>query len=84
MAHTERVEIGSVEVVADGVIFITEHTIFETTDTPPQEVSRAFKRTTKIPGSDVSDQPQLVQDIAGVVWTPAVIAAYEAKFPVGA
>ena len=43
------------------------------------EVGRQYHRQAFVPGSDVSGAPQEVQDIAGVLWTPEVIAAYEAS-----
>ena len=43
------------------------------------EVARSYERQVFMPGSDVSAQPQEVQDVAAAVWTKEVIAAYEAS-----
>lgn len=34
---------------------------------------------TLVPGADVSGQPARVQSLCALVWTPAVISAYQAK-----
>jgi len=43
------------------------------------EVGRTYHRNVVVPGQDVSDQPAEVQAIAAALWTPEVIAAYEAS-----
>jgi hypothetical protein len=48
-----------------------------------------FRRYVLPPGSDLAGQPEQVVAIANAVWTPEVIAAYEAKVaanqnPIGA
>ena len=43
------------------------------------EVGRSYHRHTVVPGQDVSDQPAEVQAIANALWTPEVIAAYNAS-----
>lgn len=43
------------------------------------EISKTFHRTTLVPGGDLSEQDQSVIDIANLVWTPEVIAAYITK-----
>ncbi len=43
------------------------------------EIARSYHRTCFAPGSDVSAEPKEVQDVAAVVWTPEVVAAYEAS-----
>jgi hypothetical protein len=42
------------------------------------EISRAFHRTTVVPGQDSSGQDAKVVAIANAVHTPEVVAAYEA------
>jgi len=41
------------------------------------EIGRSYLRTTYCPGADVSEAPQEVQDVAGALWTAAVIDAYK-------
>ena len=42
------------------------------------EIARSYHRTIYAPGDDVSEAPQEVQDVAGVLWTQEVIDAYAA------
>ena len=42
------------------------------------EIARSYERQLFMPGSDVSAEPQEVQDIAAVVWTEEVVNAYKA------
>jgi len=46
------------------------------------EIGRSYHRSLFQPGSDVSGEVQEVQDVATAVWTPEVIAEYEASLPV--
>jgi hypothetical protein len=43
-----------------------------------KEVGRTYHRTSFAPGDDVSDEVSEVQAVAAAVWTPGVIAAWEA------
>jgi len=43
------------------------------------EIARSYHRSYITPGSDVSGQPQEVRDVAAAVWTPEVVAAYQAS-----
>lgn len=43
-----------------------------------KEVGRTYHRTCYMPGEDVTAATQEVQDVAAVVWTDPVVAAYEA------
>lgn len=43
------------------------------------ELGRKHRRDMFNPGEDVTGAPQEVQDIAGVLWTAEVIAAYAAS-----
>jgi hypothetical protein len=74
---------------------LTERTIFSICEVLPNttlqvrladqivdgEVVKAstFRRYCLIPGSDLTGQPEQVVAIAGAVWTPAAIAAYNAN-----
>jgi hypothetical protein len=44
-----------------------------------KELSKQYHRSSFAPASDVSAQPQNVQDICNVAWTPEVISAYQAQ-----
>ena len=43
------------------------------------EIARSYHRTVYCPGDDISEAPQEVKDVAGVLWTTAVIEAYKAS-----
>lgn len=43
------------------------------------EIARNHFREVLVPGQNVAAYPAKVRQIAQVVWTPAVIAAYQAK-----
>ena len=42
------------------------------------EIARSYQRASFAPGSNVSTQPKVVQDVAATVWTDEVVAAYKA------
>ena len=42
------------------------------------ELTKTYHRTSLTPGQDLTNQPANVVAIANTVWTPEVIAAYEA------
>jgi hypothetical protein len=43
------------------------------------EVGKTYHRHTRTPGDDVSDDCAELQAVAAALWTPEVIAAYEAS-----
>lgn len=43
------------------------------------EIARNHQREVLFPGQVITTYPAKVRNIAAVVWTPAVIAAYQAK-----
>ena len=43
------------------------------------EVGKTYHRYTRAPGEDVSDDCAELQAVAAALWTPEVIAAYEAS-----
>ena len=75
MALTERIEIGSREVLADGQIQVRTDTIIERDGVI---ISRAYHRHVIAPGDDVSGEHASVQTVANAVHTADVIAAYRA------
>ena len=75
MALTERTEIGSREVLADGQIQVRSDTVIERDGV---EISRTYHRHVVVPGGDGSGEDASVQVVANAVHTDAVIAAYEA------
>ena len=73
---TEKKIIDKIEVVNGMFIQVREATIIEKDGV---ELAKTYHRWSFAPNQDVSEMPQQVQDIAALVWTPEVIAAYQAK-----
>jgi len=44
-----------------------------------KELTKTYHRTSLTPGQDITNQPANVVAIANTVWTPEVIAAYQAQ-----
>jgi len=85
MALTKEVAVDQITVTENGVVLVREATrIMEDS----VELSKQYHRSSFVPESDVSGQPQNVQDHCKLAWTPEVIAAFkaqqEANKPVGA
>ena len=45
------------------------------------EVGRTYHRHVKVPGSDMTGECAEMQAVAAALWTPEVIAAYQASLP---
>jgi len=73
MALTERIEVGSRQVLADGQIQVRTDTVIERDGV---EISRTYHRHVLVPGANIEDQDPSVQRIAKVEHTPARIAAF--------
>jgi hypothetical protein len=75
MALTKETIIDQITVTEKGIVFVREVTrIME----DGKEISKQYHRTSFAPASDVSAQPQNVQDICNVAWTPEIVSAYQA------
>jgi hypothetical protein len=76
MALTKEVVVDQITVTENGTVLVREVTrIME----DGKELSKQYHRSSFVPADDVSAQPQNVQDICNVSWTPEVIAAYQAQ-----
>jgi len=76
MALTKEIAIDQITVTENGIVLVREVTrIME----DGNEISKQYHRSSFAPASDVSAQPQNVQDICNVVWTQEVISAYQAQ-----
>ena len=75
MAITKRFEYKE-EILPNQVIQIRTTTVLEEDGV---ELARNHHRHVVVPGDDVSGEIQEVQDIASVLWTDEVIAAYQAS-----
>jgi hypothetical protein len=76
MAITKEIAVDQITVTENGIVLVREVTrIME----DGKELSKQYHRTSFTPASDVSAQPQNVQNICNVAWTPEVISAYQAQ-----
>jgi len=72
---TKSIVTGLISILPDGQIQLrTDTVIIEDT----VELSRTYHRETLEPGQDVSDKSQQIQAVCAVIWTPGVVADYEA------
>ena len=76
MALTKEIAVDQITVTENGIVLVREVTrIME----DGKELSKQYHRTSFAPSDDVSAQPQNVQDICNVAWTPTIISAYQAQ-----
>ena len=76
MALTKEAVIDQITVSENGIILYREATrILE----DGVEISKKYHRWSLYPGQDLSNVPANVVAICNVVWTPEVIAAYQAQ-----
>lgn len=75
---TERVEYKLEIVPPYSIIQCREATIVEKDG---EEVGHNFLRHVVAPGDDLTNECDEVKKVAAALWTPAVIAAYQASLP---
>jgi hypothetical protein len=76
MALTKVTAVDQITVTENGIVLVREATrIMEDS----KELSKTYHRLSFAPSSDVSAQPQNVQDICNVAWTQEIITAYQAQ-----
>jgi len=76
MALTKEIAVDQITVTENGIVLVREVTrIME----DGKELSKTYHRSSFAPASDVSGQPQNVQDICKAAWTPSIISAYQAQ-----
>jgi hypothetical protein len=76
MALTKETVVDQITVTENGVVFYREATRIMEDGT---QLSQTFHRTSLTPGQDLTNQPVNVAAICTVVWTPEILAAYEAE-----
>ena len=75
MSITKETVVDQITVTENGTVLVRELTrIMENGN----ELSKQYNRTSFAPASDVSAQPQNVQDICNVAWTTEIVSAYQA------
>jgi len=74
---TERQTVGKIDVLEDGQLQVREDTIFERDGV---EIHRTYHRRVVAPGDALAptESPR-VQAIAGLLWAPQVVTAYQLK-----
>jgi len=76
MALTKEVVVDQITITENGTVLVREVTrIME----DGNEISKQYHRSSFAPSSDVSAQPQNVQDICNIAWTQEIITAYQAQ-----
>ncbi len=79
MALTERLEIANTNVLVTGEICVRRDTVIERDGV---EISRLPHRHVVSPNDDITNENQIVKDIAAVVHTQAVKDAWAISHPV--
>lgn len=76
MAITKQTVVDQITVTENGIILYRETTsIVE----DGKELTKTYHRSSLTPGQDLTGQPANVVAICNTVWTPEVIAAYQAS-----
>jgi len=76
MAIIKQVVIDQITIQENGIILYREATrIIE----DGKELTKTYHRSSLTPGQDLTGQPANVVAIANTVWTPEVVAAYQAQ-----
>lgn len=76
MALNKEIKIDQITVTDNFVVMIRERTVIMENNA---ELSQTYHRTTLEPGDDYSKMPENVIKICEVMWTPEIIAEYQAK-----
>jgi DNA-binding transcriptional LysR family regulator len=75
MSLTKQVVVDQITVTENGTVLYREATrILE----DENQISKTFHRTSLTPGQDITGVPANVAAICNTVWTPEVIAAFQA------
>jgi len=75
MALTKSVSIDQITVTENGIVLFREATrILE----DGVELSKTYRRSSLVPGQDISTVPVNVQAICSAAWTAEVVAAFNA------
>lgn len=76
MAITKQTVVDQITVTENGIVLYREATrIME----DGKELTKTYHRSSLQPGQDLTGQPTNVVAICNTVWTPEVIAAYQAQ-----
>ena len=78
MAITKETAIDQITVTENGIVLYREVTRIMEDGT---ELTKTYHRTSLTPAQDLTGVPDKVVAICNTVWTPEVIAAYQASLP---
>jgi hypothetical protein len=76
MALSERTYLDVIIVQEDGILEARHTTVVERDGVV---IAKSHHRGSFVPGDDLTNADDKIKDIAGVVWTPDVIEAYQEK-----
>ena len=76
MALQEIIKVDQIEVTQFNTIQVRVANIIEKDGV---EVAKTYQRHVLAPGDDITNEDPKVQAIANAIWTPEVIAAYQAS-----
>jgi hypothetical protein len=74
--------IDKIEIIENNVIQVRERTDIYNDTEPTVIISSAYKRWVLNPGDETTGQDPKVISITTLLWTPAVIAAYQATLKI--
>ena len=74
--YQEISQIDQITVLLDGTVLIRNRTVVMKNGI---EISTSYNRRTFVPGSDVTECPENVQNICNAAWTPEVVSSYREK-----
>lgn len=77
MAITDKIVYDAITILEDGQLLLRRCRII-IDDDGVTEVNRTFFRSVLEPGQDTTVFPARIRMLANFVWTPAIIAAYQA------
>lgn len=76
MAFNKKTTYDMINIRDNGVIEIRKKTVV---DEDGDEFTPRYHRYAYEPGADISSEPARVRGIINLVWTPAILAAWEAE-----
>ena len=77
MALTQTSTVDEITITSNGVILYRSNNLVMDGE---KQVAQGYERNSITPGADLTNIPANVVAVANIVWTPTVIAKYNAKF----
>lgn len=73
----KKIVTGLITIMEDKTLQVREDTVVYEDGV---EISRTYMRYVTSPGDDISGKPQIIKDVAGLLWTPEVIQVIKDRF----